>query len=260
MGNTESTIDLRKCTIATKDEQRILLLKARQGDRKAKDKLIVCNLRFIMGVVRKYNCKFLSYNDLLHEGTLGLVKAIEMFDLERKDLTFLTYAVWWVRAFIKKAINEKDNSITIPEKAQSKATTELKSGKEDKDLTVESYKVVSVKKLVSYDSEILDNIKYSDILEDKTIESPEHSVKNEDTMRNLTKTVLDSLPDLERIILEYSFGVNKEYHTMKEITEELGITISALRDLKKQAIFRFQKNHKYKLSKEIYEDFLETAP
>ena len=105
--------DIRKYNILEKDEEFELLKKAKEGDEAAKDKLILCNLRLVVNIAKNYTNKGLSLIDLISEGNFGLIYAIEKFDITR-GFRFSTYAVWWIKQSISKAIICKGRGIRIP--------------------------------------------------------------------------------------------------------------------------------------------------
>ena len=105
--------DIRKYKVLEKDEETELLKKAKAGDIEAKNKLILCNLRLVVNIAKNYVNRGLSLIDLISEGNFGLIYAIEKFDM-KKGFRFSTYAVWWIKQSITKAIICKGRGIRIP--------------------------------------------------------------------------------------------------------------------------------------------------
>ena len=105
--------DVAKIPLLTKEEEIDLATKARNGDKKAKDKLIISNLRFVITVAKKYQNNGLPLADLINEGNIGLIRAAELFD-PNKGFKFISYAVWWIRQAIVKAIQNTNRTIRIP--------------------------------------------------------------------------------------------------------------------------------------------------
>ena len=105
--------DIRKYKILDKDEELNLLIKAKAGDEEAKNQLILSNLRLVVNIAKGYINKGLSFIDLISEGNLGLIYAIEKFDIT-KGFRFSTYAVWWIKQSISKAVIVKGREIRIP--------------------------------------------------------------------------------------------------------------------------------------------------
>ena len=105
--------DVAKIPLLNKEEEIDLATKARNGDKKAKDKLIISNLRFVITVAKKYQNNGLPLADLINEGNIGLIRAAELFD-PNKGFKFISYAVWWIRQAIVKAIQNTNRTIRIP--------------------------------------------------------------------------------------------------------------------------------------------------
>ena len=105
--------DIRKYEILSREEEEKLLLKVKAGDLEAKNKLILCNLRLVISVAKNYMNKGMNFIDLISEGNFGLIRAIDKFDIE-KGFRFSTYAVWWIKQSITKAVMNKGREIRIP--------------------------------------------------------------------------------------------------------------------------------------------------
>src|SRR5574344_1376106 len=105
--------DINKIPLLSREEETELALKAKNGDKAAKDKIVNANLRFVVNVAKKYQNHGLDLPDLISEGNIGLLTAIDRFDVS-KGYHFISYAVWWIRQSILKAICEKSRSIRLP--------------------------------------------------------------------------------------------------------------------------------------------------
>ena len=105
--------EINKIPLLNHEEETELAIKAKNGDKAAKDKIVNANLRFVINVAKKYQNRGLELGDLISEGNIGLLTAIEKFDVT-KGYHFISYAVWWIRQTILKAICEKGRAIRIP--------------------------------------------------------------------------------------------------------------------------------------------------
>ena len=105
--------DINKVPLLTREEEIDLAQKAQNGDKLAKDKIVNANLRFVVNVAKKYQNHGLDLVDLISEGNIGLMTAIDRFDVT-KGFHFISYAVWWIRQAILKAICEKSRAIRLP--------------------------------------------------------------------------------------------------------------------------------------------------
>ena len=105
--------DIKKYEILDREEEEKLLIKVKEGDLEAKNKLILCNLRLVISVAKNYMNKGMTLIDLISEGNFGLIRAIDKFDIN-KGFRFSTYAVWWIKQSITKAVMSKGREIRIP--------------------------------------------------------------------------------------------------------------------------------------------------
>ena len=105
--------DINRIPLLSHEEEAQLAIKAKQGDKAAKNKIVNANLRFVVNVAKKYQKHGLDLTDLISEGNIGLLIAIDKFDVT-KGYHFISYAVWWIRQSILKAICEKSRSIRLP--------------------------------------------------------------------------------------------------------------------------------------------------
>ena len=117
-GNNNDTVkmylrDIGKYPLLTREEEIELAKKIEQGDIEARNKLISCNLRLVVSIAKKYMNRGLQFLDLIQEGNIGLMKAVDKFDYNR-ELKFSTYATWWIRQGIQRAISDQGRLIRIP--------------------------------------------------------------------------------------------------------------------------------------------------
>ena len=246
--------------LSREDEEKYAALAA-QGDKNAREILIKSNLRFVVNVAAKFKNKGLPLEDLINEGNIGLINAIEKYDVSR-GFHFISYAVWWIRQAILKAIGEKSKMIRLPlnrfgelvqiEKARKvmyeslgrepnadEIAEHLKMDRDDvADLLSISREYVSLDAPVKQGTR--DSSLLGDFIEDKTTEQPEDAVVN-DSMRSEIAKLLEKLPEKEAAILKQRYGLGGEKpKSLKEIGDLFHLTKERIRQIEKRAIMRLK--------------------
>ena len=253
--------EINKIPLLTREEEIELTKKAQSGDKAAKDKLISANLRFVVNVAKKYQNHGLDISDLISEGNIGLITAIDKFDLS-KGYHFISYAVWWIRQSILKAICEKSRAIRLPlnranelvkiEHAR-KVVGSKKSEQQEyeaiaKMLDMDSSHVREMlnisREMLSLDSEINDlennHTKLSDFFEDSVYKRPEDQAI-ENSMNLDIDTVVDTLRPNEAKVIKMRYGLSGyKPMSLKEVGEECSLTKERIRQIEKHAIVRLQ--------------------
>ncbi len=248
--------------ILTREEEVELAKRIEEGDTEAKKELARHNLRLVISIAKKYRNYGLPFLDLIQEGNLGLMRAIEKFDY-KKGYKFSTYATWWIRQRIFRAINNQSRTIRIPAhmselireiyKIEQKHIEE--NGTEPfleeiaEKLDVAEEKVLKAKKsahkTTSLDKPLGDDPNggnvLSDILADENAPRPD-----EETLHNLISDRLDevldeTLTDREKRILQLRYGL-KDYHprTLDEVGKVFDISRERVRQIQKRAIQKLQ--------------------
>ena len=260
---------INKIPMISHEEEYELALKAQQGDKKAREKLINSNLRFVVTVAKKYQGQGLPLEDLINEGNIGLLTAIDKFEPD-KGYHFISYAVWWIRQSIMKAVCEKSRAVRLPlnranelfqiQKIQKalihdSGSTDVSveeiadaSGLEAdlvKDLLAVSREMVSFDAPVASKGEISDS-KVGDFIEDDKM-GPEEEVMQA-SLKEDVETLLSTLTEKERDIIILRFGLHDtKPMSLKEIGDLYGLTKERIRQIEKRAIEKMKMPARYRL-------------
>lgn len=256
--------EINKIPLLSNEEEVELAEKAAAGDKLAKNKIINANLRFVVTIAKKYQKKGLDIEDLISEGNIGLINAIEKFDVS-KGYRFISYAVWWIRQSILKAICEKSRPIRLPlnranelvriEHAKKELYSTGLSLNEEEEITevanmlnMDSTHVREMinisKEMASLDSEIYgkDNsyITMGEMLEDTRYAAPDTKLIEEDMNRELND-VIDTLKPNEAQVLRMRYGLDgQKPMSLKEVGEAFDLTKERIRQIEKIAIKRMR--------------------
>ena len=246
--------------LSREDEEKYATLAA-QGDKDAREILIKSNLRFVVNVAKKFRNKGLPMSDLINEGNIGLINAIEKYDVTR-GYHFISYAVWWIRQAILKAIGEKSKMIRLPlnrfgelvqiDKAR-KVMYETLGREPDaseiaEHLNMDRRDVAELlnisREYVSLDAPVKagtrDASLVGDFIEDKNVPQPEDAAVNE-SLRTEVGKLLAKLPEKEAAILKQRYGLGGEKpKSLKEIGDLFHLTKERIRQIEKRAILRLK--------------------
>ena len=253
--------DINRVPLLTREEETSLAIEASKGNKAAKDKIVNANLRFVVNIAKKYQNHGLDLTDLISEGNIGLLVAIDKFDVT-KGYHFISYAVWWIRQSILKAICEKSRSIRLPlNRANELVRIEhaRKSIVGNKTIEQELAEVAQMlnmdkehvreminisREMVSLDAELNtpenDKTSVGDFIEDTQSEKPEDKVVN-DSLKEEINNVLHTLKPNEENVLRLRFGLNGEKPmSLKEVGDVCNLTKERIRQIEKHAILRMQ--------------------
>ncbi|MDR1248380.1 MAG: RNA polymerase sigma factor RpoD/SigA [Treponema sp.] len=252
--------EISRIPLLTREEEDAAAREAAKGNRAAQHKLANANLRFVVNVAKKYQGQGIPLSDLISEGNIGLLNAIERYDVD-KGCHFISYAVWWIRQAILKAICEKSRMIRLPlnranelvqiEKAkktiQDTGNGEVEIKEIGRLLSMEPEHVADLinisRDLVSLENPVYDERDSStlgDFIEDDHYASPEKYATNA-ALHDDIETMLDTLNPKEADIIRCRFGLGeKAPMSLKEIGDHFNLTKERIRQIEKKALRRLQ--------------------
>ena len=264
--------EIGKIPLLSAEEEMDLARRIVEGDKKAKDKMAEANMRLVVSIAKRYSGRGLDFLDLIQEGNTGLLRAVEKLDPD-KGFKFSTYATWWIRQAITRAIADQARTIRIPVhmvetinkllRTQRRMTQELNREPTieelSKELDMEPEKIEYVIKIkqdissldagVGRDGEDDDSVLQDFIVDEDTV-SPEDSASNQ-LLKEQVQEILSSLSDREQKIVRMRFGLdNGKNHTLEEVGQEFAVTRERIRQIEAKALAKLRK---HKDAKKLYE-------
>ncbi|MDD5789001.1 MAG: RNA polymerase sigma factor RpoD/SigA [Spirochaetia bacterium] len=253
--------EINKIPLLNHDEETELAVKAKNGDKVARDKIVNANLRFVINVAKNYQNRGLDLCDLISEGNIGLLTAIEKFDVT-KGYHFISYAVWWIRQTILKAVCEKGRAIRLPmnrvnELVQIEKARKIVHGKGTEAEEIEeiaamlgmerqhvSEMLEINREMISLDAQIEnkngDSGTVGDFVKDEKYSDVDEKVIAESLQKDLD-SVLGTLKPAEEKVLRMRYGLDgSKPMSLAQVGEKCNLTKERIRQIEKTAIGRMQ--------------------
>ncbi len=262
-GNTAFNLYLREVgqtPLLKVEEENKLAARIKRGDKKAREQMIKANLRLVVKIAREYEDYGMPLLDLINEGNMGLMKAVERFD-PTKGAKLSTYSAWWIKQAIKRALANQSKTIRLPihvvdklfhmRKASVKLQEEF--GREPTDEELGEELGMSARKVAQFRTAAIrpasleaplgddDTSRIADVVRDESASTPYEQLEgktNVELMQDLVKT----LPVREAEILRYRFGLDGDSEkTLEEVGEKFGVTRERIRQIQNIALARLRK-------------------
>lgn len=253
--------EIRNIPLLTPKEEIQLSRKVRKGDEQARKKMIQSNLRLVINISKRYIHLGIPFLDLIEEGNLGLMKAVDKFN-PRKGYRFSTYAAWWIKQGITRSIFDQGKVIRIPvymneliarwKKTREGLAQKLKRPPTDekiaKKMKIAKEKMAQINFWLSTKTSSLeapigeeDGSQIADLVEDETAIPPDAEIKRF-LDRERIDNLLELMTDREKQVLNMRFGlVDGKSHTLAEASKKLGVSRERIRQIEEEALRKLRK-------------------
>ena len=254
--------EIGKIPLLNAEEELALAQRVVAGEKEAKDQMAEANMRLVVSIAKRYVGRGLDLLDLIQEGNTGLLRAVEKFDPD-KGFKFSTYATWWIRQAITRAIADQARTIRIPVhmvetinkllRTQRRLTQEFNreptNAEIAKEMEIDEVKVEHIMKIKqdisSLDASIRDDEEesvLSDFIEDEDTITPEESATGQ-LLKEQVKDMLGALTEREQKILKLRFGLEDgKQHTLEEVGQEFSVTRERIRQIEAKALAKLRKH------------------
>jgi RNA polymerase primary sigma factor len=259
--------EIGRTPLLTKDEERDLAKRSEKGDEDARQKLIKANLRLVVSIAKRYvnRTPHLSILDLIQEGNIGLSRAVEKFDY-RKGFKFSTYATWWIRQAITRALADQSRTVRIPvhmvetiskyTQARRQLIQELGRDPMSEEIAAEmGLDVEKVRHIQKISQEVLsietpigdeEDSTLSDFIPDDRNPTPKQMAAHA-LLKDLINEILLDLTEREQKILKMRFGLEDGVsHTLEEVGKAFGVTRERIRQIEAKALEKIRDHKKAK--------------
>jgi RNA polymerase primary sigma factor len=251
--------EISRIPMLTREEEDTLARAAASGDISARNKLVNGHLRFVVSVAKKYQGQGLPLADLISEGNIGLISAVEKYDADR-GYHFISYAVWWIRQAVLKALCEKSRLIRLP---VNRANELIQIGRAQKVISGQGgeAEVKEIARLLNMNEQNVDDIMaisremlslekmistskgsspLGNFVEDSRCCTPEHEIMRESLERDI-EGILGTLDSREADIIRFRYGLGQvEPMSLKELGERYSLTKERIRQIEEKALSRLQ--------------------
>lgn len=252
--------EIGQTPLLTPEEEIVLAARIKKGDKKAREHMIKANLRLVVKIARDYEYYGMPLLDLINEGNIGLMKAVERFD-PAKGAKFSTYGAWWIKQSIKRALANQSKTIRLPVHVVDKvahirrAALKLQEifGREPDEDEIAEELGISAKRVRQYRAAAVapmsldaslgddDSNRISDVIEDERADTPYEELE-EKTNTDLVRRMLHKLEPREAAILQLRFNLEGEREeTLEEIGKRFGVTRERIRQIQESALAKLRK-------------------